>query len=253
MSGNRQFIVGLVFLWILILPAVPPGRAQERASETLSAAVDRAAAAQGNGWGRGTITGSIAEGTVTLFTTDGPGPTFGVTVLRKGENQVQTIIHQPGADVRVGTDGVRHWHSLSNGMRTDARGQAMHRIEIETVRSPAALADHRARGLELRDKGRGQNARIVEAEGPEGRKTDYHIDDQTALVSRVEFVTGEKTDMFGNPIPSTEVWLYSDYRDVDGVPTPFRIERRIDGMKVEEIVLESVRYNADIDDNQFRP
>ncbi len=45
--------------------------------------------------------------------------------------------------------------------------------------------------------------------------------------------------------------FYADYRDVDGVMVPFRLERSIDGKPVEEVTFESVKVNPKIDAKKF--
>jgi hypothetical protein len=44
---------------------------------------------------------------------------------------------------------------------------------------------------------------------------------------------------------------YSDYRSVDGVKVPFRIQRAIDGKPAEELAFENVKVNAKIDARKF--
>ena len=45
---------------------------------------------------------------------------------------------------------------------------------------------------------------------------------------------------------------YADYRDVDGVKVPFRLQRSIDGKPSEEVTLEKVKINGKIDPNKFQ-
>jgi hypothetical protein len=44
---------------------------------------------------------------------------------------------------------------------------------------------------------------------------------------------------------------YADYRDVDGVKVPFKLQRSIDGKPTEEVTLEKVKVNAKIDPKKF--
>jgi hypothetical protein len=44
---------------------------------------------------------------------------------------------------------------------------------------------------------------------------------------------------------------YGDYRDIDGVKVPFKLQRSIDGKPSEEVTLERVRINAKIDPKKF--
>jgi hypothetical protein len=44
---------------------------------------------------------------------------------------------------------------------------------------------------------------------------------------------------------------YGDYRDVDGIKVPFKLQRSIDGKPAEEVTLEKVKINAKIDPKKF--
>ena len=226
-----------------------------RVSESLPDAVERA------GLHNGSVesTDSISRGTITYYLFDGTVKTqFDVTLILKGVSKVQRIVHQDGIDVRTGTDGSRTWHSLSIGFSSAAHGTALHFIESQTVRSVRSFLDHENQGLTLRDVGRFASGRVVEATGPEGHQTDYIIDDDTSHVTQLRFLTeGAKFDIFGNVYLAGESYLFSDFRDVDGIPTPFKVVRRIDGGGVarefEEMVFTSVSHNTGVSDSEFRP
>ena len=226
-----------------------------RVSESLPDAVERAGLHNGGV----ESTDSISRGTITYYLFDGTVKTqFDVTLILKGVSKVQRIVHQDGVDVRTGTDGSRTWHSLSIGFSTSARGQSLHFIESQTVRSVRSFLDHENQGLTLRDVSRFAGGRVVEATGPEGHQTDYIIDDETSHVTQLRFLTGgAKFDMFGNVYLAGEAYLFSDFRDVDGIPTPFKVVRRIDAGGVarefEEMVFTSVSHNTGVSDSEFRP
>ncbi len=44
---------------------------------------------------------------------------------------------------------------------------------------------------------------------------------------------------------------YGDYREVDGLKVPFRLQRSIDGKPAEEVTLEKVKINGKIDPKKF--
>ena len=44
---------------------------------------------------------------------------------------------------------------------------------------------------------------------------------------------------------------YGDYRDVDGVKVPFKLQRSIDGKPTEEVTFDKVKINAKIDPKKF--
>ena len=226
-----------------------------RVSESLPDAVERA------GLHNGSVesTDSISRGTITYYLFDGTVKTqFDVTLILKGVSKVQRIVHQGDVDVRTGTDGSRTWHSLSIGFSQQAHGQTLHFIESQTVRSVRSFLDHENQGLTLRDVSRFAGGRVVEATGPEGHQTDYIIDDETSHVTQLRFLTGgAKFDIFGNVYLAGESYLFSDFRDVDGIPTPFKVVRRIDAGGVarefEEMVFTSVSHNTGVSDSEFRP
>ena len=93
----------------------------------------------------------------------------------------------------------------------------------------------------------------MEAEVAGGQKTDYYIDDVTSVVTRLEFVTGEATDLFGNTVELTDAYVFSDFNTIDGIPTPLKVERLINGVKVEEMVFSQVVYNVDVSVIGFQP
>ncbi len=253
-----------VFVTVLFLGLAHGLGAQDASTETVSAAVARAVAAYGSLEAAGgvlrdtgptatAVVDSVSTGQITLLRVNGPSSTFNVTFVRKGASQIQRTIHQPNVDVRLGTTGSASWHSLSIGMWTAVdEGQPRHFIESQTVRSVESLLDHETRGLTLTDRGRAANARVVEAAGSSERRTEYHIDDATSMVTRLEFVTGQRTDAFGNTVPATEAYVFSDFRTVRGRATPFKVERWIDGVKYEEMVFTSVSYNTDVADSTFQ-
>src|SRR5262249_10335330 len=86
------------------------------------AAVSRALANYGPGLVSGTIQDWIAEGTVTLFGASGSKGTFPVTVLRKGNGQIQRIINQGTSIQKQGSDATAAWDSV-DGFRTVAQGR----------------------------------------------------------------------------------------------------------------------------------
>jgi hypothetical protein len=124
-------------------------------------------------------------------------------------------------------------------------------IESQTIRSVQSLFV--GGGRVLRDLGLKEEARVIEAEDKDGRKTSYSVDLGTSLIHRIEFVTGELKDIVGRPVPSTDAYVFSDFRQVQGVTTSFRIERYINGIKTEETQFTSVSFNASLTDAPFRP
>ena len=246
-------VIGLVIAAWFALTRTTPAQV---ATPTTAAAgvVQRALAAHGPKWVTGEIADWVAEGKITYFNANGPQATFDVTVTRKGKSQVQRVVRQPAVEVRVGSDGAHAWDSLGGFFTLKAQGHALQFIESQTTRSLQALFNYQAEGLTLRDQGQSGNTRVIEAEDKQGRKTSYFVDDATSAVTRLEFMTGEAKDPFsGRMVPTTDSYVPSDYRSVQAVLTPFKIERYINGIKTEEMQLSSVRYNASVQDDAFKP
>jgi len=243
----------------LILSAVPAlqstvwAQQLQQTVETPVQAVARAVAKYGAQWASGGVADWTAEGTVTMFGVDGPKATFNMTLMRKGSAQVQRIIKEPGVEIRQGSDGSRTWESFGGSFVPVAQGHALRFLESQTVRSIQQLLQN-APQLQLRDVALTSNEHVIEAQDTQGRKTRYSIDAFTSTITKLEFVTGQSTDPFsGRTVFNVETYLFSDYRVVNGLLTPFTIGRYIDGIKAEEMRFSSIRYNASPADSAFRP
>jgi hypothetical protein len=136
-------------------------------------------------------------------------------------------------------------------------GLAGNYIESQTVRAVGNLFDAPAKGFRVREAGAKNNTRVLELEVPARQKpaakTQFYVDEVTSRVTRIEFVTGEAKDLLGKKIPTLESHVFSDFRVVQGILTPFRIERYVDGLKIEETQFTSVRYNTSVKDEVFKP
>ncbi len=238
------------------VPADPTKKDSDK-KESASEIVERAAGAHGGRSVLNSVRDSVSEGKLTFFTDKTAKNTIDVTVTRKGGVRVQRVLKEGGGELHQGTDGVSTWESF-NGMTALAPGGlAGNYIESETLRAVENLFNFQGKGATVRDAGRRNNARVVELEsavsGKAPRKTKYLVDDATSRVTAIEFATGEGKDLLGKVVPRTESYVFSDFRVVQGIPTPFRIERFVDGLKIEETQFTTVRYNASIKDDFFKP
>ncbi len=218
----------------------------------LPALIQRVVAAHGQQWVTGAIADWLAEGKLTVYRFDGTSTTFDVTLLRKGL-KVQRVIKQPGGQVKQGSDSVHSWESIRGVFYTAAaQGRALRFLESQTVHSMQRLFNFQTEGLNLRDQGTVAKTRVIEAEDRQGKKTNYGIDVDTARVTFLEFVTGQTRDPFsGRMLPATDTYVFSDYRAIQGVLTPFKIERYNNRNKTEETQFTTVRYNAGLRDEEF--
>jgi hypothetical protein len=216
------------------------------------AAVARAQANYGPGLVSGAIQDWISEGTLTLFGSSGLKATLPVTVLRKGNGQVQRIITQGANTQKQGSDGIAAWDSVG-GFRTFAQGRTQLFLEGQTIRSIHALLNYQALGLTLTDLGSNGQSQSIEASDARGRKTRYIVDSKTDIITELEFSTAAITVPDQQTPAMTEKAVFSDYRRVQGILTPFKTVRFLNGIKVEEMQFTSVRYNASVKDSDFKP
>jgi hypothetical protein len=230
-------------------PQEPPTPPREPPGQTIA----RVLAAYGPQWTSGQVQDSVAEGKLTYFTVDGSQVTFNVTLVLKGDHDVQRLIKQDAVTVREGSNGTERW--LSAGAFTGvAAGHTLQFIESQTVRSVQSLLNYQSRAATLHGIGRENNIRVLEAEDKDGRKTNYYIDEATWTISKIEFVTGQSKDAFSRALgPDVETYRFSDFRKIQGLLTPFTIERFINGFKAEEMQFSAVSYNTSVKDDVFRP
>jgi hypothetical protein len=245
----------IVIFTLLVLPNLCGTALSEVArspQETLSQTVERTLTVYGGRTALDAIADSVAEGTITYLTAEGGGATFEVTLVTRG-NQVQRIIRRPNGELRQGTDGIRAWHS-SNGFTAEAAGSTLHFIESQTVRSIRSLLASASDGAVLRDAGIDGDSRVVEKEDLQGRRTRYFIDG-SSIISKAESFTGlyNRDPFTGRPVPRTDTYVFSDYRTVNGILTPFKIDRYINRIKVEEMRFKTVLYNVGVKDEAFQP
>ena len=105
----------------------------------------------------------------------------------------------------------------------------------------------------MRDGGMKEPHRIVEIEETSGRTTTYFID-PSGRVARMEFITGQERNMLtGKLIPVVETYEFSDYRNVQGVLTPFTIGHFRNGLKLDVTEFTSVRHNTGVANDVLRP
>jgi hypothetical protein len=226
--------------------------------ERLEEIVERAVQAHGGRQLSTAVKDAVAEGLLTFFGGNTAGGTIDVTVTRKGSSRLQRVLKRGDGQVVQGSDGTSTWESFDGMTALAPGGLAKTYIESQTARGLDMLFEAQNKGLPIRDAGRKGNARVLELDtatnnGTQNSPTRYFIDDATSRVTRIEFITGEAKDILGKSVATTESYVFSDFRSVQGVPTPFRVERFIDALKIEESQFTSVRYNTSVKDDLFKP
>lgn len=206
--------------------------------------------------------------------------------------------------IKEGTDGTEQWRT-SGTLTMRAAGGSGRFIEAQTVRSVEALLNFAmngkalndvtatilSRGPAIQDQGNAKkrdgsfvipdfeaakNKHVIEttdaltAPGGQSQATRYYVDDASSLVTRMEFDYGAGQEMVSRQsMPLTEVWEFSDYRDVlisssspvtgrgdknssETVKFPFRIDRYVMGQKIETMTFQRVLLNQNLRPENFR-
>lgn len=219
---------------------------------TVTQIMSRIRAAYGTRWITGEIADWKADGNLTLFSTAGPKATFPVSVRHRGASQVQRIVTQPGAVLKQGTDGTNSWESFGDFFTTSAQGGPKQFIESTTLRSVQRLLNYQQEGLTLSDLGVNGRTRAIEATDALGRKTTFTLNEETAIITKLEFVVGQlKLPFSGTARNVTDAYVFSDHRLVQSALIPFKIERFNNGRKTEEMQFTAISFNTGLTDQDF--
>ena len=184
------------------------------------------------------------EGTITLFKNGQPGPSFPVVILGKEDGRTQRMIDQDGVEIWQGSDGARGWNNVTGQFMSRSSGTVAAQLESRTSRSVQALFKHQTLSLRLEYQWMEDGHYVIDAvRGPS--RTRYWIDEETYMVTALEFEFGTARDPFqGQSFPRKHRVEFGDYRRIQDVMTPFQTVYRIDGIRVEEIVLASAAYSG---------
>ena len=189
-------------------------------------------------------TDMVADGTVTVYTASGP-IAFGVTLIQNGEHGSQRILLQQ-------PDG-KLWNGRVDHLVPGA-GSALEFLETQYRRGLQQLLKSPERDTTVADNGIIDAFRAVTVQEENGQSTKYSLDPATSRMARFEFVRGQTRSSVGKTGPVVHSYSFADFRDADGVATPFHIEHFVDGEKQEELQLTKVRYNTSaIGAPAFRP
>jgi hypothetical protein len=197
-----------------------------------------------------------------LITGETKGP-FDFTLMVKGRDKIQRIVETTtGALIRYGSDGKNSWQT-SGPILGDAAGRVVYLIDSQTRRSVCSLFTNAAKGYALRDLGpakkdaslKSASSRIIEAQDDKGQATRYYIDDTTSLITQLEYDTGQfyALPFDDQKYPLMAALVFSDYRRVDGIMAPFKIELYEGLIKIEEMNFTSIKLNNSLADDVFVP
>lgn len=173
---------------------------------------------------------------------------------RPGKVRSEIEINANGMEMEIisGYDGTVGW--AMNPMAGDGV-QEVPEEQMSTMRNQAdmdgPLVDYAEKGNTLAFMGEeevdGKNTLMVKLTQADSSETVLYFDPETYM--QVKSVgTG------ANPMTGAEATIetfYSDFRDVEGVLRPFKVEMKIDGQVLQQITMMTVEANEDIDDTLF--
>jgi hypothetical protein len=180
-------------------------------------------------------------------------------LIVKGNDKVKVIISTPDNKqlISAGYNGKESWQS-SGPFSGKAGGSMASVIACQTKRSIVSLfdksnklnvkADPIINPLKISKPGK-----ILETTNAKGKITRYYLDDQTSLIAGLEYETGRVYRiLFDDDIyPVIASNIFSDYRNVDGVMRPFKIEMYQGLTKTEVLTFTSIQHNVGVTDSIF--
>jgi hypothetical protein len=255
-SKRFKMMQGTIVMFLLVAWAgIGSGK-----NETAQQIVNRAAQAYNDQWKGDRIKDWVGSGKIAI--TGNLNSPLDFTLIVRRKDKVKFIVMAPEgskAMISDGSDGEKNWHS-SGLFIGGAAGSAAHFIDSHTMRSIARLFDdsNSVKDLGPADKEHvpdNASSRVIETTNKTGKTTRYYIDNTSSLITRIEFETGALYTLLldKKSHPALASFVLSDYRQVNGIPTPFKIGIYEGLTKIEELSFASVQYNTGVKDKDFVP
>ncbi len=184
------------------------------------------------------------------------GMEFPMTILMKGKSKFKSFVTFQGMDIvqPASYDGNEVWNTNVMTMKNEIlEGEAAESIKREALDFPDPFLTYSENGYEIELEGE------KEIDGVSYIKLNLIKPDQTIMGQEVsgmtEFLLDPKTYFIvsktqNSPMGSLET-LLSDYRNIDGIMYPFKMETKIGGNVVSSVIMDSVEINVPIDDSLF--
>jgi len=184
----------------------------------------------------------VADGTVMVHTPTGT-IAFEVTLIQNGEQGSQRILLRQ-------SDG-KFWDGRPDHLAPGA-GPALEFLETQYRRGLRQLPKFAGRDVTIEDNGMGDSLRVITVKDAGGQFAKYSFDAATSRVDRFEFIRGQSLVSIGRWAPNIHSYSFADFRDGDGVATPFHTEHFVNGEKQEELQLTKIRYSDTIGASTIR-
>jgi len=178
-------------------------------------------------------------------------PEFGangtLTIYAKAPNKNAVVVDIPGFGVvRQGFDGTVGWDDNPQSGITEKSGPALAAAKRDAAfhREFDLKAQYKQLEIKGKQKIADQDVYAMVATPEEGAAETWYFDAVTGLLARVD---AERESPQGTALVQSS---FKDYRDVEGVKIPFRIEQALPGMTIITKI-EEVKQNVEIADSQF--
>jgi hypothetical protein len=195
------------------------------------------------------VEGLASEGVYAAFSEESD-----FTMVRRRGDQYRLDFEALGGHAIRARDGETPWwqHALlSPDPAPIAEGPYKALLERESIFGPVLL-DFERRGFEVALAGtseiNGQPTYDLEVTLSETEKETWHLDTQTFLEVAVD---SQVIDHTQGPNPWAQRAFYSDFREVDGLMLPFRVDLEF-GARLEEMRVDKITVNPEIDASQFK-
>ncbi len=170
-------------------------------------------------------------------------------VLSKG-SKIRTEMDLLGQKNITGYDGKIAWTKMADWVsRSSKRTTERLADELERGLNDLEKLDDPSYKLELLPAKQlnGKNYDLLKLSSPEGKWTLFYIDPLNRLVKRCEFMTLDP-ERGTQTLKSVD---YSDYRDLLGFPTPYKITEYLNGQETQDISIVSLAVDDSIRDSAF--
>jgi len=190
------------------------------------------------------VTSRYVKGT---FDIPSMGASGTLEIYAKAPNKSYTVIDVPGfGTIQQGYDGTVAWEDNPMSGPRDLSGAelAARKRDVDFYRELHLKQLFSQMAVKGKEKVGEREAYVVEATPAEGKPEKMFFDVENGLLVRAD---AERESPQGTALVETYL---EDYRDVDGIKTPFTM-RQVNPMFSMTIKFNEVKNNVDIDDTRF--
>lgn len=242
-AASRLVLASLLLVW-----------AHSAAAQTVDEVVEKCVAALGGRAALGKLTSRSATGTITL-STPGGDLTGSIEILNAVPNRSRTLIKVDASSLGAGLvvvdqrfNGVAGYVMDSLQGNSDVTGN-----QLDNMRNgafPTPLLNYKQMGatatLSGKEKVGDRDAYVVIFEPASGSIVRQYIDAETYLTLKA--VAKVDVPQLGQEVEQTTE--FSDYRDVDGIKTAFRVAST-SAIQRLSVTITKVEHNVRIDEALF--